>query len=263
MSFRIAGLIGEIGRPSFPDALADLILSACSIAQCNVFQIGRENSIRCLFHWCRRQPAKASSYIVDRYLAGPVSVDPVLQRVREENCTKKIRSSSVFFLRSADIADKAYRETFFENRALGGKMSVYERAKRDGIYMNFYSARNRQQFTSFEIETLSWLSRIISMSLIRHHEIAAVRKSAPIPLQLDEITTLLGQGAPALTKRELDVCSRIVAGYTAEAIALDLGISYNSVATYRRRAYGRLAISSHHELFALCLDATLQHDTRR
>jgi DNA-binding CsgD family transcriptional regulator len=192
-----------------------------------------------------------------------VSADPVLRRVREEDCVKKMRSSSIFFLRSADIADKSYREMFFENRALSGKMSVYERVTRDGIYMNFYSARNRQEFTLFEIENLSWLSRIISISLMRHHEIATARDATPVSLKLGEITTLLRQGAPRLTKRELDVCSRIVAGYTTEAIALDLDISYSSVATYRRRAYGRLAISSHHELFALCLDTTLQHDPRR
>lgn len=262
MPGRIAALIGEIGRPSFPLTLAELLMSVSSIAQCNVFQIRREETVRCLFHWHFSQPRQASSYIVERYLAGPVSTDPVLQRVREEDCARTTRPSSVFFLRSADIADKPYREMFFDNRALAGKMSIYERARQNGIYMNFYNARDSQDFSPREIETLAWLSKIISMSLTRHHEISKARESATVPLKLDEISRLLVQGAPALTRRELEVCSRIVAGYTAEAIALDLRISYNSVATYRKRAYSRLSIGSHHELFALCLDATLQHRPR-
>lgn len=54
-----------------------------------------------------------------------------------------------------------------------------------------------------------------------------------------------------LTNRELDVCSRAVFGMTAEGTALDLNVKMTSVHTYRKRAYARMGISSHYELFRL------------
>jgi DNA-binding CsgD family transcriptional regulator len=45
-----------------------------------------------------------------------------------------------------------------------------------------------------------------------------------------------------------------VTGYSNEAIALDLGLSFHSVRTYRRRAYAKLNVTSQNELFALILN---------
>jgi hypothetical protein len=46
------------------------------------------------------------------------------------------------------------------------------------------------------------------------------------------------------TTPPLPIASRTIAGMTAEAIALDLGIGRTSVLTYRRRAYERYGMSS-------------------
>ena len=56
-----------------------------------------------------------------------------------------------------------------------------------------------------------------------------------------------------LTPRERDVCQRIVMGFNSEAIACELGVSLNTVLTYRRRAYERLGISAQNELFAIVM----------
>jgi DNA-binding CsgD family transcriptional regulator len=45
-----------------------------------------------------------------------------------------------------------------------------------------------------------------------------------------------------------------MSGMTPEAIALHLGISVNTVLTYRKRAYGRLKISCQNELLRLILN---------
>lgn len=59
-------------------------------------------------------------------------------------------------------------------------------------------------------------------------------------------------GLPAqLTGREVEVCARALIGMTVEGTALDLGIAPTSVATYRKRAYQRLNITSQNEMFAL------------
>jgi len=49
-----------------------------------------------------------------------------------------------------------------------------------------------------------------------------------------------------------------VTGHSNEAIALDLGISFHSVRTYRRRAYEKLHVTSQNELFAHILNAGIR-----
>jgi len=61
-----------------------------------------------------------------------------------------------------------------------------------------------------------------------------------------------------LSSREAAICARIVTGYSNEAIALDLGISFHSVRTYRRRAYEKLNVTSQNELFAQILNAGIR-----
>jgi DNA-binding CsgD family transcriptional regulator len=62
------------------------------------------------------------------------------------------------------------------------------------------------------------------------------------------------ESTPMLSSREAAVCARIVTGYSNEAIALDLDLSFHSVRTYRRRAYAKLQVTSQNELFALILN---------
>lgn len=60
-----------------------------------------------------------------------------------------------------------------------------------------------------------------------------------------------------VTERERDMCLGILQGWSSNEIAAHLGISVNSVLTYRKRLYQRLGISSQHELFERVLKATL------
>ena len=61
------------------------------------------------------------------------------------------------------------------------------------------------------------------------------------------------QLAPGITSRELDVCTRLLAGMTHDGVACDLGISATTVKTYRNRAFARLGIHHNNALFALVL----------
>jgi DNA-binding NarL/FixJ family response regulator len=55
---------------------------------------------------------------------------------------------------------------------------------------------------------------------------------------------------PALTPRELDVCERLLLGWSHDGVAADLGLSTATVKTYRTRAFGRLGLHFRSELFA-------------
>jgi DNA-binding CsgD family transcriptional regulator len=51
--------------------------------------------------------------------------------------------------------------------------------------------------------------------------------------------------------REAECAAGVIAGLTAEKIALMLGIKATSVITHRKRAYDRLGVSGQRELIAL------------
>lgn len=54
--------------------------------------------------------------------------------------------------------------------------------------------------------------------------------------------------ARQFTKREAEVCARVLFGLSSVGIALDLGVSEQTVKSYRKRAYLRLAIGSEREM---------------
>ncbi|MFG5410163.1 helix-turn-helix transcriptional regulator [Piscinibacter sakaiensis] len=60
----------------------------------------------------------------------------------------------------------------------------------------------------------------------------------------------LQRRCPALTARELDVCERLLRGWSYDGIAADLGLSVATVKTYRARAFERLGLHFKSELFA-------------
>lgn len=49
---------------------------------------------------------------------------------------------------------------------------------------------------------------------------------------------------PTLTVRELDVCERLLRGWTCDGIAADLRLSVTTVKTYRARAFDRMGCTS-------------------
>jgi DNA-binding CsgD family transcriptional regulator len=85
------------------------------------------------------------------------------------------------------------------------------------------------------------------MPLLRRH--AADQRHAPATAE--DFEERLLAIAPDLTTREREVCALIALGVSSEGIGLRLGISLNTVRTYRKRAYTRLRISSHNELLRL------------
>ena len=66
----------------------------------------------------------------------------------------------------------------------------------------------------------------------------------------ERIAHRLAQQYPELTARERVVCGYTLAGYTAEAISLILGIGVSTIITYRRRAYSRLGVSNATQMIA-------------
>lgn len=249
----LAAVIGTIGHANFAATVADLLTAAAQVEQFSVISLGKAEDTRCLFSWHRLRPER-SAYLVGRYIEGRFfEQDPALRALRQDGQAR----CGTAFLRREQIEDDWYRHFFYDDPELSGKLSVLDQDDARGIYQNFYTPRS-YVLSSREADNLINLSQILSQCVIRHRELTSSSIAVSSAPPREAIERLLACRAPGLTTRELQVCSRIVAGYTTEAIALDLGIAANSVATYRKRAYRKLRICSHHQLFSLCLEAARQ-----
>lgn len=91
------------------------------------------------------------------------------------------------------------------------------------------------------------------LSLIAKHDrlVGSTRAADPgasLLGSVEDIEARLRDLMPTLTRRETQVCARILRGMSTPGIAIDLTLQEDSVATYRKRAYRRLMIGTRFEL---------------
>jgi DNA-binding CsgD family transcriptional regulator len=91
-------------------------------------------------------------------------------------------------------------------------------------------------------------SALLLAAHAKHVEVLDARDSAIRSLssivQIEKCLSASG----VLTIREVEVCSRIIYGLSTLGIAVDLSLSEETVRTYRKRAYQRLALGTERQL---------------
>jgi LuxR family transcriptional regulator, activator of tox operons len=139
---------------------------------------------------------------------------------------------------------------------------VFSGAREGRIYgLSLIRTAARGRFTDAELNCIravagTWLSLVATHERILRVE----RRKDPAPVLLrsvDEIEDTLRTILPSLTKREAQVCARILRGMSTPGMAIDLAVCEESVATYRKRAYRRLEIGSRFELIRLFITAAV------
>ncbi|MFC3230666.1 LuxR C-terminal-related transcriptional regulator [Marinibaculum pumilum] len=227
----LAVAMGEAGTEEFAAPFLDAAQTLGAV-QCMVFAYDSDRA-RCLLARNFVAGAKGRQRAL-AYLDGWYRQDPLYRAALAVNH----RHSHV--LRFAEIRDRMgaeYRALFYDSLDLGGKTAILVARGALRIALNLYHQRPDGP-TGWEPNLHRRLCALAGQVAAAHFA-AGSGPSWPAPLAV-------------LTERERAVCQGILAGRKAETIAGDLGIAPSSVATYRRRAYEKLGISSRAALFALC-----------
>jgi DNA-binding CsgD family transcriptional regulator len=157
-------------------------------------------------------------------------------------------------LHAADIPDASYRSEIYERFGLEDRLSILGHAGPVWHIVSLYRDRATGRFSPAEEAALASRAPLVSQLAARQIASRAtadwVAPTLPPVTHLEAMVRALGAG---LSERETQVCARALLGKTGEGIALDLDVKETTVATLRKRAYGKLAISTLNELFALCL----------
>jgi LuxR family transcriptional regulator, activator of tox operons len=236
-----APLIESVGQARFPSLLFRAAHEAIGCIHINAFSFAGNGAPAIIFAE-NDGPAAVARQIGDRYVERYWRMDPI----NDANIPPDGRHMIEIGVNDIPYAD--YRFDCYTTAKLGARISICEARNGRAIRVNFY--RDSEFSTAQKsalVETMDLL-----MPLLWRHAGGLSGRSAEG--ELTDFQSRLARIAPALSPREREVCALIAAGYSSEAISLRLGVSLNTVLTFRKRAYRRLLISSQNELLRLLMD---------
>ena len=255
----IGAAIRSLGTPDFPAAFARMAASDFLADQVVVFRAGEQGRIRTLLAENLREGAGRALALAESYASRHWARDPNRHLLLPPVAGEERRGVVLRAVRVEEIADAEYRRRLFAEPRLRAKAALVVRAPGHALYVNLYRGLDREPFGPGDLAAVERTCDVLAAMLERHFALAddaAASDLAAVQRVIAGAAVERGRdggcGAP-LSEREAAVCARIVAGYSAEGIGLDLGVSTHSVVTYRRRAFEKLGIATQKELFSLVL----------
>jgi DNA-binding CsgD family transcriptional regulator len=254
----VGDVVLALGSSRFGGEYYKLFRKALGIEACTVFAFRPRGGPRPLFVASDSPERRRQAWnLACDYSKGAFKHDPIVRA----NLPRTPREAAplVYSLCADEVKDPGYRRHFYDEPALERKVGILGGVEDTIYYSNFYygSAQGAGS-ESRELRLMGELAGLC-VKLLRRHDIATF---APDPRSNDDavaghwhpstlahLRTVFLNGPYELSPREGEVCAQVVLGYSTLAIGLNLGISVNTVATYRKRAYLKLGISSQNELF--------------
>ena len=247
---RLAEAITRVGHDRFEAALWDLFLAL--VRPDNLIILAYRDSGPPTVLYRRTGDPQVFAELDHTYIAGAFRLDPYfdlhLQRA----------PGGVYRLR--EIAPDAFHRSryyldYYEQTTLLDEITFVVWPA-PGVSLNLCLGRDAtsgRAFTPTEMETCQRLSPVI-LALAGLHWPGLAESVGPA----EDTAAVLADAARrrhgiALSPRQAEVALLILRGHSTVSIALRLGLSPQTVKVFRKQLYGRCAISSQAELFALML----------
>lgn len=241
-SLAMANMVETAGTERLGDALMGHLHSACGADYCAVFRVDLQAPREVATGG--RDGARTAHARVEHYLQrGCWTKDPAVTYAKTQ-----LRGLEPMLMRMdvAGLGNPQDREVVWPR--IHERVVIAGRSRR-GIYSISILREGRGAFTSTEIERMGRSADLLISVLAKHAELIGRGSTelGNLSCSLDDIEACV-KGRSNLTQREAQVCARILYGLTTTGIALDLGISNETVKTFRKLAYRRLHIGSEREL---------------
>jgi DNA-binding CsgD family transcriptional regulator len=254
---RMGDLVTGIGTAEFGQKYYHFFDNLLGIEKCTVFSFCNDGAPRTLIvEACSSQLQQHAKELAAEYVGGEFEKDPNLEFHEGAGGIK------VCLLRAADLKDKRYRKRFYEEPGMGHELVLLGRQGGTLFYSSFYRKVANPCFDATDIETINLISRFSLQALNRHSALATSSDCTKRPAltrerreqKIEQLTQIIRSLNRPLSGREAEICAGIMLGYTTLGLSLKLGISINTVATHRKRAYHKLGVSRQNELFSQYFD---------
>ncbi|WP_207483897.1 helix-turn-helix transcriptional regulator [Arenibaculum pallidiluteum] len=245
----IALAVDAIGTTRFEEAFMAAINHLVLVDHCTLNSYSEDEGLTSVVVASRIDTATARS-VTRAYVDGGYELDPNFPDLRRYVRTRRV------IIRAHDprrIQSKAYRDRFYSGVDVVDKIALIWYADFKAYNLNLYRTSASGPYMPAEKAIVIEWGEVIASIARQHCQHFLVQKDLSTGNMLAFLERLATAAKIPLTRRELDVCSRIALGYRMEGIAADLGIGFESAVSYRKAAYRKLGISSQGELFGLCL----------
>lgn len=165
------------------------------------------------------------------------------QRMIGKNATSLLR------LNPRSLPDRDMRDSLYGRTGIGDRVLLCGGGADYSIGLSILRPEARGAFAAAEIDHLGRHCDTLLAIVNKHLGLRARRSELGAALNsIDQILSYVEMAPAGLPRREAEVCARLIGGVSALGIALELGISEETVTTYRKRSYQRLGIASQREL---------------
>jgi DNA-binding CsgD family transcriptional regulator len=238
----LARLVEGLGNDRFGPALASYLHSLCGADHFAAFRLGRDELREVAA--CCVQPERTARDRVESYVKqGLWKHDPAMTEA--QRCVEGAAATIIH----VDFSDHGYddlRPRVYPH--VRDRILLCGRSVNGAFGLSVLRADSHSPFAHEAVEKLGQAAELLVAMLAKHADVCQSRPNVAQALTaLPEIEHCIVATSP-LPRREAEVCARILYGLSSVGIALDLSVSEETVKTYRKRAYQRLAIGSEREL---------------
>jgi DNA-binding CsgD family transcriptional regulator len=236
-------LIEAIGERGFEMQLLALLNRTCGAEHCAIFAI--EGA-------CPTELAAASLDGTDAaHVGAGVYVhgqfwkrDPTMAAARRLGGASP---ANLFRLDIAGLQDQELKDIVYPR--IGDRLLLSGPTMAGKLALSVLKSGGGNLFGETEKTALTDVAPLLLPILGKHARVLGHRAGLLRALSsLEHIEHLIACVEQRLPRRENQVCARMIFGMSAAGIALDLAISEETVATYRKRIYHRLGISTHRDV---------------
>lgn len=259
----ITGLAAALGSTSFGTELAGFMEARFSADHVNCLTYSNAGGLNCMLNAGKVQDRWAQG-LMQLYVQTYFRLDPNLEKVVMP-LDRTLHTVVAFDLER--LPSTQYRTLFWLRSPFADKCSLIFFDDSVGFYCNIYRSTGNVLFSNDDRMDVYALGKFVAGLLKAHFRLCEERLSPPEQVVSNVLPRPDNNPLAALSVREKVVMDLVLLGQTNEAIALDQGISINTVKTYRKRLYQKLNVSTLNQLHsrfgrstAALLARDLQHD---
>ncbi|CAN5390337.1 hypothetical protein BH09PSE5_BH09PSE5_30990 [soil metagenome] len=235
-------IVEAVGSERFCGQLVSYLNQLCGADHCAVFRLGNDSLSQVAvgsLDGTNLASKQASRYVTQQYWRKDPAMCEAQIRVR-------LPESVLIRVDLGDLADTDLRDNIYPHMR---ERLVIAGTRQDAAYgLSILRAERRGAFEDDDIRRIGAVAELLVSLLAKHADIIMNRPDASASLtSLDDIENCIVEMTD-LPRREVEVCARTLYGMSTVGISLDLCIGIESVKTYRKRVYQRLAIGSEREL---------------
>lgn len=248
----VANVLPTLGESRFGAAMLRELRTTLPVGSLSVYRTGARPAI---FLSASLDAHDTTQDCWRAYLSGPIRDDRTLRTDTRTTSAEALRLCHI----TAGEVPAEHRLKVYEAHGVSERISVVSEEQDGSLFaVNLYRHRDQRPLMDNQLADFGRFGAVL-MAMTRKHLALAPAAEAVPAAHVQRLRCL----QPALTAREVDVCTRVLKGMTQEGIAADLGIGLPTVKTYRNRAFARLGIHFRSELFALMLPSQGDKGARR